>query len=115
MSRKNPNCIPIRRSTYAPVFAALGDQIRLSLVVQLSRGEPRSISQLTRGRRVSRQAVTKHLRVLENAGIVRSMRSGRESLFELRPQRMMDLKSYLDFVSRQWDQTLSRLQSFVER
>ena len=115
MSRRNPNRAATWRRTYAPVFAALGDQTRLSLVVQLSRGESRSISQLTRGRRVSRQAVTKHLRVLENAGIVRSSRSGRESLFEFHPQTVMDLRTYLGFVSQRWDQALSRLQSFVER
>ena len=97
------------------MFAALGDRTRLSLVAQLCRGEPRSISQLARGRRVSRQAITKHLRVLEDAGIVRSVRLGRESLFEFHPETMADLRAYLDFVSQQWDQALSRLQSFVER
>jgi len=115
MSRENLNRIATRRRTYAPVFAALGDQTRLSLVAELCQGGPRSISQLTRSHRVSRQAITKHLRVLENAGIVRSVRSGRESLFEFHPGTMMDLRAYLDFVSRQWDQVLSRLKSFVER
>lgn len=115
MSRRSPSRVSTRRRVYAPVFAALGDQTRLSLVAQLCRGDSRSISQLTRGRRVSRQAITKHLRVLEHAGIVRSVRSGRESLFEFHPETMTDLKAYLDFVSQQWDQALSRLQSFVER
>lgn len=115
MSHKNPSRAVKRRRTYASVFAALGDPTRLSLVVQLSRGEAHSISRLTRGRRVSRQAITKHLTVLEDAGIVRRSRSGRESLFAFDPQTMIDLKSYLDFVSEQWDRTLSHLQSFVER
>ncbi|HEV2421275.1 MAG TPA: metalloregulator ArsR/SmtB family transcription factor [Candidatus Acidoferrales bacterium] len=115
MSHKNPSRIATKRRTYAPVFAALGDQTRLSLVAQLCRGEPCSISQLTRGHGVSRQAITKHLRVLEDAGIVRSIRSGRENRFAFHPDTMMDLRAYLDFVSGQWDRALSRLQSFVER
>jgi len=96
------------------VFAALGDETRLSLVVKLSNGEPHSISQLTEGTRLTRQAVTKHLRVLEGVGIVKGVRSGRESLFAFNPKPMDELKEYLDLVSQQWDQALARLQSFVE-
>ena len=99
----------------APVFAALGVRTRLSLVAKLSRGQPYSISRLTRGSRLTRQAITKHLRVLERAGIVRSVRSGRESLFEFVPEPIEELREYLDFVSEQWDQALSRLKAFVER
>ena len=98
----------------APVFAALGDETRLSLVAQLSAGQPRSISQLTRGSRLTRQAVTKHLRVLESAGIVRSAHAGRENLFQFDPGPIEEMKQYLDSVSRQWDQALSRLKAFVE-
>jgi len=98
----------------APVFAALGDETRLSLVAQLSAGQPRSISQLTRGSRLTRQAVTKHLRVLESAGIVRSNHAGRENLFQFDPGPIEEMKQYLDSVSRQWDQALSRLKAFVE-
>jgi len=96
------------------MFAALGDETRLSLVVKLSNGEPHSISQLTEGTRLTRQAVTKHLRVLEGVGIVKGVRSGRESLFAFNPKPMDELKEYLDLVSQQWDQALARLQSFVE-
>lgn len=103
------------RHTHAPVFAALGDETRLALVAKLCRGELRSISQLTAGSRLTRQAITKHLRVLQNAGLVRSVRSGRESLFKFRPQAVDELRDYLDFVSAQWDQALTRLKSFVER
>lgn len=99
----------------ALVFAALGDRTRLLLVAKLSSGRPRSISQLTRGSRLTRQAITKHLRVLENAGVVHSIRAGRESLFELDPVRFSELRDYLDFVSNQWDQALDRLKSIVER
>ena len=103
-----------KRQARAPVFAALGDETRLALVAKLCRGRPRSISQLTEGSKLTRQAITKHLRVLENASIVHSIRRGRESLFEFDPQPMEEIKEYLDLVSEQWDQALSRLKSFVE-
>src|ERR1051325_8457709 len=100
---------------YAPVFAALGDKTRLSLVAQLSEGEPKSISQLTEGLHLTRQAVTKHLRVLENVGLVRSTYSGRENRFELDTRPFKDIHEYLEFVSGEWDNALSRLKSFVEK
>lgn len=115
MSRRTRSRIALKRRAHAPIFAALGDKTRLSLVAQLSRGKPRSISHLTRGSKLTRQAITKHLRVLEGAGVVRSVRSGRESLFEFHPEPMDELKKYLDLVSEQWDHALSRLKSFVER
>jgi len=98
----------------AAVFAALGDRTRLSLVARLSRGRRCSISQLTASTRLTRQAVTKHLRVLEGAGMVHSTRAGRESLFELDPEPFAGMRDYLDFVSAQWDQALGRLKAFVE-
>ena len=73
-----------------------------------------SITQLTSGTDISRQAITKHLRVLESLGIVHSIRTGRESLFEFDPQPINGIREYLEFVSEQWDQALSRLKSFVE-
>jgi DNA-binding transcriptional ArsR family regulator len=103
------------RQAPATVFAALGDKTRLLLVAKLCRGQPRSISQLTAGSRLTRQAITKHLRVLERVEIVHSVRTGRESRFELDPEPMEEIKKYLDLVSKQWDQALSRLKSFVER
>ena len=78
------------------MFAALGDETRLSVLAKLSRGEPQSISRLTAGTSLTRQAVTKHLRVLESAGVVRSVRVGRESLFELEPQPIEEVRNYLD-------------------
>jgi DNA-binding transcriptional ArsR family regulator len=98
----------------ALVFAALGDQTRLSLVGRLSSGSPQSISRLAKGSRLTRQAITKHLRVLESAGVVRSVRVGRESQFEFRPEPLKELRSYLDQVSDQWEHALARLKSFVE-
>jgi DNA-binding transcriptional ArsR family regulator len=112
--RKTPRRSSRSRRSYARVFAALGDETRLRLVAKLSSGQPSSISQLTEGSRLTRQAITKHLRVLENARIVRSVRTGRESRFAFDPEPIADIKNYLDFVSEQWDQTLARLRSFVE-
>lgn len=103
-----------KRRPPARVFAALGDGTRLSIVAKLSGGQPRSIAQLTEGSKLTRQAITKHLRVLEGAGIVHSVRSGRESLFEFDLEPIVEVREYLDFVSEQWDQALSRLKSFVE-
>ena len=98
----------------ASVFAALGDETRLSVLARLCNGEPQSISGLTAGTNLSRQAVTKHLRVLSDAGVVRNVRVGRENLFELEPRPIEDIRDYLDQVSRQWDDALARLKSHVE-
>jgi DNA-binding transcriptional ArsR family regulator len=103
-----------QRRAHAPVFAALGDPTRLSLVAKLSAGQPCSISRLTEGSRLTRQAITKHLRVLESAGIVHGVRAGRESRYELDPKPLEDIRQYLNRVSEQWDQALTRLKVFVE-
>jgi len=99
----------------APVLAALGDTTRLALVSRLCDGQSRSIAQLTHGLGLTRQGVTKHLRVLERAGVVSSTRVGRESQFSYEPEPVRTVQSYLDTVSVQWDDALSRLQSLVER
>ena len=114
MSRKNPERPHAGRPVPAVVFAALGDKTRLSLIARLSAGQRSSIAQLTERSRLTRQAVTKHLRVLERAGLVRSTRHGRESLFALDPEPMRQMQDYLSSVSRQWDQALARLKLFVE-
>ena len=103
-----------KRRHHAAVFAALGDATRLSLIASLSGGEPHSIAQLTGGTNLTRQAITKHLRVLEDAGIVHSLRTGRESRFQFDPQPMNELREYLTRVSEQWDRVLARLKTFVE-
>jgi DNA-binding transcriptional ArsR family regulator len=114
MSHKNRKQKAARREARALVFAALGDETRLGLVATLSSGEPASIAQLTTGSRLTRQAVTKHLTVLENAGIVRKLRVGRESLFAFDPRPLSELHEYLDRMSRRWDDALARLKDFVE-
>ena len=113
MSRRTSNAARPRRA-YAPIFAALGDETRLAIVAKLSEGQHRSIAQLTQGTRLTRQAVTKHLRVLERAKIVHSVRTGRENLFEFDPTSIRQVREYADVVSEQWDQALARLKAFVE-
>jgi DNA-binding transcriptional ArsR family regulator len=101
--------------TQAPLFAALGDATRLTLIARLAPGEACSISELTASTKLTRQAVTKHLRVLERADLVRSRRTGRENRFVLNPDPIDALKIYLDRISAQWDAALHRLRDFVER
>ncbi len=104
----------MRRQLLRPCSPPLGDATRLELVGRLIDGRPRSIAQLTDGSSLTRQGITKHLRVLEQAGIVTSSRVGRESRFAFVPKPIDEARSYLDAVSRQWDEALSRLKSFVE-
>jgi DNA-binding transcriptional ArsR family regulator len=103
-----------RRPATAVVFAALGDETRLALVARLAAGEAASITELTRLSRLTRQAITKHLRVLERAGMVRCVRAGRESRFELDPRPLSEIEEYVQRVSREWDTALARLKAFVE-
>jgi len=98
----------------ASIFAALGDRTRLAVLARLSAGESQSIARLTAGSRLSRQAMTKHLGVLTRAGIVHSMRIGRENLFRLEPRAIIDARSYLEQVSAEWDDALNRLKLHVE-
>src|SRR4029450_11714814 len=88
----------------APLFAALGDETRLRLVIRLSTGGPGSITQLSAKSDVSRHAITKPLRVLADAGLVRSTRRGREQVWDLEPRRLADAHDYLNRISRQWDE-----------
>ena len=98
----------------AHVFAALGDETRLRLVARLCDGGPMSIAKLTEGSNVTRQAITKHLRVMEGSGIVRGTRRGRERVWQLDQRRLADARRYLDAISKQWDDALVRLREFVE-
>jgi DNA-binding transcriptional ArsR family regulator len=98
----------------APVFAALGDETRLRLVRRLSGAGPLSITQLSAGEAMTRQAITKHLEVLEGAGLLRDLRRGRERVWQLQPAQLRDARYWLDQISQQWDDVLDRLAAHVE-
>jgi DNA-binding transcriptional ArsR family regulator len=103
-----------RATDFADIFAALGDRTRLSLLQRLSDGQSRSIASLAADTRLTRQAVTKHLQVLQHAGLVGHVRAGRERRFAYRPEPVDQARAYLDAVSAQWDDALGRLKAFVE-
>ena len=111
----SPLASGVRRGDAAPVFAALGDRTRLGLLTRLCDDGPLSIARLSDGAGVTRQAVTKHLHALADAGVVRGTRRGRERIWELRPQRLEMARRYLDEVSQQWDAAIGRLRAFLER
>ena len=98
----------------ATLFAALGDETRLKLVKRIGDDGPLSITTLTAGSSITRQAITKHLRVMEEAGLIRGIRQGRESLWQLDQQRLKHARHYLEQISAQWDDALGRLRTFVE-
>jgi len=104
-----------RSKAPARVFAALGDETRLRLVARLCDGGPMSITALTAGAHVTRQAITKHLRVMERSGLARHARHGRESVWQLDQRPLREAGRYLDMISRQWDDALLRLRAFVEK
>ena len=112
MSRRSSAAL--RLADAAPVFAALGDATRVKLVARLSTDGPLSISRLTEGSGVTRQAITKHLDALSDAGLVHDVRHGRERVFELEPRRLEKARRYLDQVSADWDAAIGRLRAFVE-
>jgi DNA-binding transcriptional ArsR family regulator len=97
-----------------PLFAALGDATRLRLLGRLSAGGPLSITRLSEGTGVTRQAVTRHLYALGDVGLVRHARRGREQVWDLNPKRLEKAKRYLDQISVQWEDAAERLRAFVE-
>ncbi len=98
----------------APLFAALGDETRLRIVSRLVTSGPQSIAQLSAGEPVTRQAITKHLQILERAGLINGSRRGRERLWKLDPLQLVAARRYLDAISQQWDESLERLRRHVE-
>lgn len=115
MSARRSSKAAAETARSASLFAALGDTTRLRLVFRLCDDGPMSITRLTEGAKVSRQAVTKHLRVMEDAGLVRGTWQGRQSVWRLELQRLKDARRYLDLISKQWDEALDRLRAFVEK
>ena len=98
----------------APLFAALGDPTRLGILARLCHRGPLSIAELTQDTEITRQAISKHLRALERAGLARGLRIGRTRVFRLEPRRLVEMRQYLDQISGQWDAALERLRLFVE-
>jgi DNA-binding transcriptional ArsR family regulator len=92
----------------------LGDETRLLLISRLSNDGPMSITRLTYGTDITRQAITKHLRVMQVAGLVRNARRGRERIWQLEQRRLKQARYYLEVISKQWDEALGRLRKFVE-
>jgi DNA-binding transcriptional ArsR family regulator len=97
-----------------PVFAALGDATRLNLLRRLSVDGPLSITRLSEGTGVTRQAITRHLYALGDAGLVRNARRGRERVWDLDLKRLEKAKRCLDQIAAQWDAAADRLKAFVE-
>lgn len=106
---------PSSKAEAARRFAALGDPHRLALVEALATGGERSISALGAYATISRQALTKHLRILEQVGLVRATRYGREVRFRIERGAIEEAGQFLALVTRQWDDALARLKSQVER
>src|SRR6266436_5702639 len=98
----------------APLFAALGDEMRLRLIAALCVGGAMSITQLTSGTDITRQAITKHLDVLAAAGLVRDVKVGRERLWEFEPAQLDEARRSLEVIARQWDHALAKLKRAVE-
>jgi len=99
----------------ASIFSALGDETRLRLISRLCDDGPLSIAELSRRFDITRQAITKHLQVMEKAGLVRRTQHGRESSWQLEQKRLAAARRHLQVISAQWDETLGRLKSFIER
>ena len=112
--RKNKASSPLKVLP-ANIFAALGEPNRLALVAKLLDRQAHSISSLSAGNKITRQAITKHLRVLEEVGLVERSRNGRESLYELTPRPLQEIQQYLKLIDEEWGSALIRLKNLVER
>src|SRR5436189_5850972 len=98
----------------APIFAALGDETRLRLIAVLCAGGAMSIAQLTSGTEITRQAVTKHLHVLADAGMLHDVKVGRERRWELETTQLEEARRSLELIGQQWDRALNKLKMAVE-
>ena len=112
MSRASRRAAGLVRA--GPVFAALGEETRLALVARLCARGPQSITRLTAGSAVTRQAITKHLHVLAGAGLVHDVRRGRERIWEIDAEGLDDARLWLEKISKRWDDALGRLKKLVE-
>ena len=112
MSR-NRGAAALKVTEAVPVFAALADATRLGLLGRLSVEGPLSITRLSQGTGVTRQAITRHLYALGGAGLVRHARRGRERVWDLDLKRLEKAKQYLDRIAAQWDAAADRLKAFL--
>ena len=112
MSRASARAAGLTRAE--PIFAALGEETRLALVARLCARGPQSITRLTAGSAVTRQAITKHLHVLAGAGLVHDVRRGRERIWEIDAEGLDDARLWLEKISKRWDDALGRLKKLVE-
>lgn len=112
----SPRSVRVRTAIFgsAALFAALGDETRLRLVSRLCSEGPLSIARLTAGSGITRQAVAKHLRVMEDAGLVRGTQQGRENIWRVEQKRLAEARYYLQQISAQWDEALGKLKEMVE-
>src|SRR5215208_3543993 len=99
----------------APVFFALGDKTRLRLIAVLCAGGAFSIAQLTANTQITRQAVTRHLQVLADAGLVRDLKIGRERLWQFDPAQLEEARRSLELIGQQWEHSLAKLKNALER
>jgi DNA-binding transcriptional ArsR family regulator len=111
-NRQQPNAAVLTHA--APLFAALGDGTRLHLVARLSAAGPLSIARLSEGLPISRQAVTKHLLVLQAAGVISGTRQGRQQVWDFEPQALDEARRCLDLIAKQWTGALQNLKTFLE-
>jgi DNA-binding transcriptional ArsR family regulator len=91
------------------VFEAVADPTRRLLIERLRADGPASITQLTAGLSITRQAVTKHLDALGAAGLVRTHRAGRERFHELDPAPLQVVDDWLRPYAEAWDERLAAL------
>ena len=112
MSQRNGRATAL--VTTAPLFAALGDETRMNIVARLCKAGPSSISELTDGTQVTRQAITKHLHVLAEAGLVLDTKVGRERIFELQPDKLVLVRRAIEDISSRWTEALDRIRQLVE-
>jgi DNA-binding transcriptional ArsR family regulator len=106
---------PVALQNCAPLFSALGDETRLRLIAALCVGGAMSITQLTLGTELTRQAITKHLSILAGAGLARDLKVGRQRLWEFEPSRLEEARRSLEIIAAQWDHALEKLKAVVER
>lgn len=111
MSTKRPD---LKLKAAAPIFAALGDETRLRLVIFLSAAGPSSTATLTANVEVTRQAVAKHLHVMKEAGLVSSVYQGRDSVWQIEPSQLQEAQSCIELITARWDQAIDRLRAMVE-